>query len=716
MADLPPFSVTNCPATKVDITVGSQTPDADRVIRISHAEQYPLQVWYFLTAFIFLVTLANVVGLGLGYYRDRRRRQELGQAWTDADADAEPSIRRPREEMRGSINILRLPHATVDTFRALSFRWTVSIGRSYTLNIAEVVLTAVYIVICFTWSLINTTSTKGVKFDPHYYANIAGNIATIQFPLIVALGMKNNIISYLTGVSFDKLIYLHGMVSRVLVVLIWLHAGGRAQLGLVGKVAVTVPVIQAGILAGVALTLLSVVSIRPIRDKAYEFFLIVHLVLGVICVLAAYFHAASLDFGHFLWPSILLWGLDRVLRLLRIALSRIKKKAATPTSASVESKELSVHASAGVKPKLDFLSEHFILLTTPIPRFLHWRPGQSVYLSFPGVSLSPFEAHPFTIATIPATSTESDSGNQVQASTGKLKFFMRVRSGVTRRLLSHIETGKQLRVYFDGPYSSPPVLMGYDSVVLIAGGSGIAFTLPLFLDLVQRTKKSGPVCRRLTFTWTIRHVDNMSWIQSEISDALQNLPNNMILNLHIFVTGSAEAKAQSSLSASQEEELDDDDEKFDEHVNEIGAVENRGGVGSGGSGNTPRDGGISPVSPEGQNILASPMVQIHHGRVDLDKMLKDEIALARDTMSVSVCGTLTLAKTVRKALRYPRFVDILKGGPTVSLHVEAFGSGPVNENRPPPHFPPPLPRFPQWLDDQGLELSLHRFRDERFVV
>lgn len=39
------------------------------------------------------------------------------------------------------------------------------------------------------------TSTTGVKFDPHYYANIAGNIATLQFPLVVALGMKNNIIS-----------------------------------------------------------------------------------------------------------------------------------------------------------------------------------------------------------------------------------------------------------------------------------------------------------------------------------------------------------------------------------------------------------------------------------------------------------------------------------------------------------------------------------------
>lgn len=126
------------------------------------------------------------------------------------------------------------------------------------------------------------------------------------------------------------------MVSRVVVVLIWLHAGGRVclllslvehllkgstwtdtywvsindneetsmalrwsfslslSLRLSGAVSIHVPAIQAGILAAVALTILSIVSIRPIRDKAYEFFLIVHLVLAVICVLSAYFHAASL--------------------------------------------------------------------------------------------------------------------------------------------------------------------------------------------------------------------------------------------------------------------------------------------------------------------------------------------------------------------------------------------------------------------------------------
>ncbi|KXN81188.1 Ferric/cupric reductase transmembrane component 1 [Leucoagaricus sp. SymC.cos] len=562
-----PYPTTGLPPTKVDVTISSQTADPDRTLRVQHAETYPLEVWYFLACLIFLASFINFTGIALGYYRDRRQRRRFRRT---SNEGPEPPLR------SDSIDWLRLPLAVGDTFRALSFRWTVPVGRSYTINFVEVLLTAVYIAICLAWSLINTTSTKGVKFDPHYYANITGNIASIQFPLIVALGMKNNIISFLTGVSFDKLIYLHGMASRVLVVLVWLHAGGRIQLGLEGKVAITVPVVQAGVLAGVALTLLSIVSIRPIRDKAYEFFLIVHLVLALICIFSAYFHAASFNFGQFVWPAILLWALDRFLRLLRVAVSTITRKKPTSSKAKPNSP-----VTVTAKPTLELLSAHFIRLTVPAPRFFYWRPGQSVYLTFPGVTFSPFEAHPFTISTINTGSGQSD-----------LRFFIRVHKGATKRLFDSIERERDVKVLLDGPYSSPPLLVGYDTVLLVAGGSGISFTLPLFLDLIQRSKLSGCACRRLTFAWTVRNLGHVSWIQSELFNALQDIP----------------------------------DEALDDDTNSV-----------------------------------------------LDEKAEQEKD-ARDAMSVTVCGTHALASAVRKAVRYPRMSDILKGGPTVSLHVEAFGS------------------------------------------
>ena len=154
MVDSPSLSFTDHLPTKVDvITKGSQAPNIDRDIRVAHANKYPLQVWYFLASLIFLITLFNIAGLGLGYYRDRRNRRRLSRASRSPEAQNQPNL------MRGSINLLRLPHALADTFRAISFRWTISIGRSYTLNLAEVVFTAIYISICFAWALINSECT-----------------------------------------------------------------------------------------------------------------------------------------------------------------------------------------------------------------------------------------------------------------------------------------------------------------------------------------------------------------------------------------------------------------------------------------------------------------------------------------------------------------------------------------------------------------------------
>lgn len=43
--------------------------------------------------------------------------------------------------------------------------------------------------------LLIATNLKGVHLTPSYFANRAGLIAATQFPLLIALGMKNNILT-----------------------------------------------------------------------------------------------------------------------------------------------------------------------------------------------------------------------------------------------------------------------------------------------------------------------------------------------------------------------------------------------------------------------------------------------------------------------------------------------------------------------------------------
>lgn len=130
----------------------------------------------------------------------------------------------------------------------------------------------------------------------------------------------------------------------------------------------------------------------------------------------------------------------------------------------------------------------------------------------PGVSLFPFESHPFTIANADVrgahgrkTSEDSEVealGGEVEGKGKELVFLVNAKQGFTRRLWHMARRRESLMVFVDGPYGMPPRIEGYNTVVFIAGeyrllaisfpylsiyvgGSGVTFTNPLFADLVQ---------------------------------------------------------------------------------------------------------------------------------------------------------------------------------------------------------------------------------------
>jgi ferric-chelate reductase len=109
-------------------------------------------------------------------------------------------------------------------------------------------------------------------------------------------------------------------------------------------------------------------------------------------------------------------------------------------------------------------------------------------LTIAGVSALSIEAHPFTISTIdpgihvvdgPGYFTEPGGRGEMDATTvshskegfKQLVFLVKVRDGFTKRLLhaAGLWEDQIMRVLVDGPYGSPPLLGGYDVVILIAG-------------------------------------------------------------------------------------------------------------------------------------------------------------------------------------------------------------------------------------------------------
>lgn len=139
---------------------------------------------------------------------------------------------------------------------------------------------------------------------------------------------------------------------------------------------------------------------------------------------------------------------------------------------------------------LEPLSPNFLRLRLRRPPHFHWSPGQTAYLIMPSVSTIPFEAHPFTIASIDTTgevtpASDKESLGETEPYWKELVFFINVHGGFTKKLGDVAQKGEKIKVFVDGPYGKSPDLTYYDTSVLIAGGSGISFTLPLFLDGIK---------------------------------------------------------------------------------------------------------------------------------------------------------------------------------------------------------------------------------------
>lgn len=59
--------------------------------------------------------------------------------------------------------------------------------------------------------------------------------AYVQMPFIIGLASKNNVISYLTGISYQKLNFFHRATGRVALICSWTHALGRIDKGWVRR-------------------------------------------------------------------------------------------------------------------------------------------------------------------------------------------------------------------------------------------------------------------------------------------------------------------------------------------------------------------------------------------------------------------------------------------------------------------------------------------------
>ncbi|GJE84448.1 ferric reductase family protein [Phanerochaete sordida] len=586
---------------------------ADLALKAEEQRKYVKDLWIFLASVVAFLTAVRAVRLALSLAI--RPRSTTPQPSEKHDPEA------AHARHNGRVSLRRLPMALASVFRVVAFRLNIPIGPGSVASVTELTFVLGYIATMLIILLINTND-----LDTWFYEDRAAHLASCQLPLIVALAGKNNIISWLTGVSHEKLNILHRAAARTCLMFLWLHAIARASAGLPEQFDFTHGWMRWGALGLTAFTLAAILSLRPIRNAFFEFFLISHIVLIGIFLIAGFLHTRHPGFGEYVWPALVVWAFDRVLRGGRLVwnnrfgLSKQKH-----------------HCTATA----ELISADTVRLT--LRRCFKWKPGQHAYVILPTVSSLPTEAHPFTIASIPESLDAPDESKERD-----VVFLIRAREGFTGRLRELAVNGATtVPALVDGPYGCPPDLTRFSTSILVAGGSGVSYTLPLLLNLVRQAKLGKSAVRRVVFVWSVREADHVRWISQVLGDALMAAQSTgLAVDPRVYITGSTPPTPPLPVVGYSDSD--------------------RGSVNI-----------ESPISEKDvkMSLPAYSALRILHGRPSIRKVLQEEISASAGPVSVDVAGPSGLSQSVAQALAsdITSSMGVLRGAPSVSLHVETFG-------------------------------------------
>jgi len=345
-------------------------------------------------------------------------------------------------------------------------------------------------------------------------------VSVTQLPLIYCLGGKNNVISLITGISYERLNWLHRWVARTLFLTIIVHwSFFFTEWSIADFVKLELelmPMVKYGFGAWAVIGWMILSGFGYFRAQAYELFVLQHLASAGILLWLLYVHVPSYA-RYNIWLAIGFVAFDRgtrfVLSLVRnLHLARWTK---APRSDCL----VGFHTLAEAFP------HGYIRLTLDNVDF-NWNAGQHVFITMPSCGL--IESHPFTIASeAPVDGT----------SPRRIQLYLKCHSGFTQRLLSKIQKSQTpvVRTFISGPWGMPPLLQveACDSLILMATSTGASFTVPLFEHAVRKSQG----VRQVRLYWIIRHPMQLEWFASRINSGLHALRQRQVdATCLVFIT------------------------------------------------------------------------------------------------------------------------------------------------------------------------------------
>ena len=263
-----------------------------------------------------------------------------------------------------------------------------------------------------------------------------------------------------------------------------------------------------------------VFSIPWVRHRFYETFYWLHWALGAVYLGLCFWHfGQELDSWTYLWATLGIWLISILGRSFHMN-HAFKLTSAWPSSFPTQ---------------LSVLAGDIVRIDVYVPTSVTWAPGQHFYLRLP--SLSPFDNHPFTIANIPNSLSKNKNG-LVQKAT----FLARPHNGFTRKLASYAQANVDTNeaTWLEGPYGgiTRDISRRCDTLILIAGGSGITACLSWLLHCIQTVAAGTGALHRVKLVWIVRAREHTQWITEELESAKNAVNGDDRLKLDFYVTRS----------------------------------------------------------------------------------------------------------------------------------------------------------------------------------
>lgn len=388
-----------------------------------------------------------------------------------------------------------------------------------------------------------------------------------NLPWLYLFAAKNQPIKLLTGYSYESLNILHRRLGELMCFAALLHSAGMIGVWytLLRPVGFSLAkfllskIILLGIGAFVAYECLYFTSLGSFRQRWYELFLGLHIVLQILALVLLFFH----HHGSRIYAGIALtiFLIDRIVYRMTI------KSSSTTVELAIhkDKKTVTVRLSIPLKSKPTLCKS---LLGSSITA--GWKPTDHVFLTVPAISRKHIiQSHPFTIASR-APAPDDDVAD--------LELLIRAQDGFSSDLLRYAESHEKATVRLDGPYGSQHAIeMPQDSdiCVIVAGGSGIAVTWPAVCAIMKPSKHVDKdpenyactqVAKRILFIWVVQKAAHLSWLGKGKVEELRSR------GVAVVIPAPTEEKGRPDIASMIDSWVMDNDNEFYDGRGRIGVV------------------------------------------------------------------------------------------------------------------------------------------------